>query len=368
VSNNSSEEVIWKGGSKTKADHVNGPKWYGKINTYAVTTVKVFYATDRQKITHNDGSTSYGNAPDHLGDPVDYGRVEVSIPPSHKRGKTERPPSFLWIKFRKEDPGLDIVVAKVTPLTRDQVIKGLQSGGYRDKAILIFVHGFDNSFDDAAARTGQLAHDLNFPGQAMFFSWPSSNWLAGYFQDATVSKWAASDLADVLEHIDKDSDVKHIVIIAHSMGNWVVSSALQIASPKCPDLQEKVSHLIMAAPDIDAREFQMVFAPVILSAAKSVTLYVSSNDRALQESERLNSYLRLGDSRSGPIVIPPIETIDASADSADFIGHAYVSNSVTVLDDIAKVISNQSASKRGLSPELNNKQLQYWRLNPETTP
>jgi esterase/lipase superfamily enzyme len=44
---------------------------------------------------------------------------------------------------------------------------------------LVFIHGFNNSFEDALRRAGQLAYDLRFDGPVFAFSWSSEGSFLG---------------------------------------------------------------------------------------------------------------------------------------------------------------------------------------------
>jgi esterase/lipase superfamily enzyme len=339
----------------------SGPSPEGVVYT----TVKVFYATDRAKLAPASSGQPirYGSERSMT---VDYGAAVVSIPPGHKRGKTERPPSFFGIQWRAEDARRDIVYLSAELLTRKMFIDLLKPKSPEDKAVLVFIHGYNVSFDDAIRRTGQLARDLAFPGQVMLFSWPSSGSFLSYVSDANSAQWAAPDLAQLLLDIKKEGKATRIVILAHSMGNQVLSFALQSAVAKDPDLKQMVSNIIMAAPDIDVDIFDRLFAPSVLAAAKTVTMYTSSRDRALGESAKLGGQRRVGDTRSGPLVLPPMETIDASLVDTDFLGHSYVSSSPNILDDVSSIVDDGTPASRRkhLVPKDSSSHQAYWQLEP----
>jgi esterase/lipase superfamily enzyme len=324
----------------------------------------VEYATDRVRL----GDVAAGR-PIRYGSergPIDYGQARISIPVHHRRGETERPPSILGIQLRPEDPARDVVYLSAKRLTQAALLAALRPKSADDKAVLLFIHGYNVTFDDAIRRTGQLAYDLRFPGQVMLFSWPSYGKVADYFLDHNNAEWASADLSRLLVDIERSGHVKRVVILAHSMGNQVVSLALQSAIEQAPKLRQMVSNVIMAAPDIDVDLFERSLAPAVLGAAQSVTMYVSSRDKALEASAKFNGHLRAGDTRSGPLVILPMETIDASLVDTDFLGHSYFNTSANILDDLTTIVDMETpaASRPRLLREVNAQEQGYWRMEP----
>jgi esterase/lipase superfamily enzyme len=134
------------------------------------------------------------------------------------------------------------------------------------------------------------------------------------------------------------------------MGNQVVTRSLVELANDDSSLRGKVRELVLAAPDIDADTFKQSIAPFLPRAAQRTTLYASSHDLALEASKDLQGgYRRAGDTSHGVLVIPPIQTVDASRAGGDLLGHSYVASSRTVLADIAAVIAHESPEQRKLA-------------------
>ena len=55
-----------------------------------------------------------------------------------------------------------------------------RQGNGRD--VLVFIHGFNNSYDEARLRLTQIVADSNFAGVPVLFTWPSrsSMWAVSY--------------------------------------------------------------------------------------------------------------------------------------------------------------------------------------------
>ena len=157
--------------------------------------------------------------------PLTYGTCEVSIPRNHLIGNIEQPVSHFLIRFEPEDPEKHFVVLKQTPLDEDPFFQQLDSrlASSPERECFVFVHGYNNTFDDAAKRTAQLWYDLQFPGAPIFFSWPSQGNRAGYTFDETNAEWAQEDFEKFLWNLHTRSSAKRIHVIAHSMGNRIVA-------------------------------------------------------------------------------------------------------------------------------------------------
>ncbi|MNJ54476.1 hypothetical protein D3C77_499160 [compost metagenome] len=96
--------------------------------------------------------------------------------------------------------------------------------------------------------------------------------------------------------------------------------------------------IILAAPDIDTELFKREIAPKLLRAERNVTLYASSNDRALSASQGLNGYPRAGDSATGLVILKGMDTIDASNVDTSLLGHSYYGDVRTIIDDMHYII------------------------------
>ncbi|EKJ98721.1 lipoprotein, partial [Rhodopirellula baltica SH28] len=88
-----------------------------------------------------------------------------------------------------------------------------------EKHNLLFIHGFKNTFEDAALRAAQLGVDLKIRGATFLYSWASRGNLKGYSADeATIEASVPFCLEFVLKILSSFPDVP-LHVIAHSMGN-----------------------------------------------------------------------------------------------------------------------------------------------------
>ena len=133
--------------------------------------------------------------------------------------------------------------------------------------------------------------------------------------------------------IAQHSGAERIHIVAHSMGNRAVCDALKSLSND-PATKLRFNHLVLAAADIDADTFREL-AAALQRVSGHITLYESSKDRALQASKTIHGNPRAGEPL---LVIPGVDTIDASAIDTDFLGHSYFSDNWPLLSDIHSIL------------------------------
>jgi esterase/lipase superfamily enzyme len=311
-----------------------------RLGLDARTLVRVFYATDRMQMPKWKGKTQYKELRSLLGR-LHYGECEISIPKGHRTGRLETP-SILRLEF-DPDPKKHIVPAETRSLEERAFLQEIASSISKSTArdAFVFVHGYNVSFEDAARRTGQIAFDLDFVGAPIFYSWPSNGKAADYLKDETNIAWSAPHFERFLALLSKHSGAARIHIIAHSMGNRVVCDALKALSHQ-PNVGLRFNHLVLAAPDIDADTFQEL-AATLQKLSGRITLYESSQDKAIRASKKIHGYPRAGEPL---LVIPGLDTIDASAIDTDFLGHSYFSDNWPLLSDIHSILLRDEPPSR----------------------
>jgi esterase/lipase superfamily enzyme len=162
------------------------------------------------------------------------------------------------------------------------------------RRVLVFIHGFNNRFDDAVFRFAQIVHDAGTPVVPVLFTWPSRGSVLAYGYDRESNTYSRNALETTLRAIARDPDVGEISILAHSMGNWVTLEALRQMAIRDGRVAPKIKNVLLAAPDVDVD----LFREAIVDMGKErpgVTLFVSQDDRALAISRRLwGDSVRLG--------------------------------------------------------------------------
>jgi esterase/lipase superfamily enzyme len=306
------------------------------------------------------GWVSYGPERGQRGK-LELGTCEVSIPKLHEVGELESP-SVLRLEFH-EDPDRHVVLLGIQPEPSDRFFADLRQcvGRSSQKSAFVFVHGYNVGFEDAARRTAQIAYDLKFDGAPIFFSWPSQAGILQYTVDENNVSWAAPHLLRFLTEVAEQSGAERIHLIAHSMGNRALTSALRDLSLMQKSEKPMFNEVVLTAPDIDADTFVNDIAPAVVKTARRVTLYSSSNDEALIVSKKVHGYPRAGDSGGQLIVIPGIDTVDVSAVDTSLLGHTYYGDNSTVLADIVELLnaSKPADQRHWLRPERLGL-LKYW--------
>ena len=113
----------------------------------------------------------------------------------------------------------------------------------------------------------------------------------------------------------------------------------------------KFRQTILAAPDIDAGVFENL-APQVVKASSRTTLYASSSDLPLRWSKDFHGYRRAGETELGIVIVPGVDSIDASNVPSGFLGHSYYGDSRTLLSDIFELFRTGTAPPRfGLRPK-----------------
>jgi esterase/lipase superfamily enzyme len=307
--------------------------------------VVVFFGTDRQE--QPDAKRLQYNS--ERGRRLELGRALVTVPKIHEVPNIERPwvvkiPYFdVTIYEQAEDPAKHFTMQELKKLPEAEFLRLARerlaaSNRYKDHA-LVFVHGYNTSFDYAAYRTAQIAYDLQFDGAVFVYSWPSGGAVASYTYDRESAQAAEPYLRQFLDLVVKQTGAKSVSIIAHSMGNQPLLDVLKDMRSSSPQ-EVAINEVILAAPDVDADNFANV-AQRIEGIAKGVTLYAASNDRALIVSRNFWRNPRAGDvPAAGPLIVPGIETIDITAASTDSfaLNHAGYAENNDLLQDIGKLI------------------------------
>jgi esterase/lipase superfamily enzyme len=294
-----------------------------------------YYAT---RVSRDDAANRVNAYGGEFSRDVTYGRCLVTLPVDervHQLGQVERPFSF-FIFQGSEDPDRHVVVQWLEETPEQQFFDSLADSIHgADGGVLLFVHGYNVEFADAIRRTAQIAHDLKCTAVPVTYSWPSHGELLAYPADQVNADRSAVHLAKFIENLSQRTAARQVYVIAHSMGNRVLSRAALLL-PQSRRIN--VAQLVLAAPDVDAQEFTDQFAPRLRLLADRITLYASSNDSALKFSERWQTSHRAGE--TDPIVVVEgIDTIDASLLDTSMSDHSYYGDHRSVLSDIFYTIT-----------------------------
>lgn len=304
------------------------------------------------------------------GERLRYGTCTVSIPKDHRLGDLEAPPSLFGFKFQ-EDPQKHVVLLDVeedgSARSKDFLRDFKQSLAESEhKQVLVYIHGYNTTFEDAARRAAQLFYDLEFDGVPAFYSWPSQGKELAYTADENNVEISVPHFQKFLTRISRETGARQIHVIGHSMGNRILARTLKnLAADKVYGKGTNFREIVLAAPDIDAEVFQSDIVPRIVNGSQRVTLYASSNDSALKKSMQVHGGLpRAGETGDNLVVVPPMETIDVSALDTSLSDHSYYASNKSVISDLYYLLRGRRAGKRHRLEKKTWNGRTYWAFKP----
>ncbi|CCM78331.1 alpha/beta hydrolase [Rhizobium mesoamericanum] len=215
-------------------------------------------------------------------------QISVSLPPKREAGTVQ------WPKRLPPNPATDFAVTNVQQI--DTVAQGREwfgqhvNGGHA----LVFVHGFNNTYEDSVFRLAQIVHDSKMEATPVLFTWPSRAELTAYEYDKESTNYSRTGLEQALRTLAADPNVKDITIMAHSMGTWLAMESLRQMGIRDGHVNSKIHNVILASPDIDIQVFAKQFVEMGEPRPK-FTIFVSQDDKALAVSSFITGRVsRLG--------------------------------------------------------------------------
>jgi esterase/lipase superfamily enzyme len=221
----------------------------------------------------------------------------------------------------------------------------LIAAGPERRDVLLYVHGFNQTFETAALDAARLSAGIRFRGETMLFSWPSKAKLLDYGYDRESAMWSRDALERVLSLLMASPGVGRIHVVAHSVGTMLSMESLrQIYARHGLAVADKIGAVIFAAPDIDMDVFTSSLERMPPIAPK-ITLITATNDRALAVAGWIaGGMTRVGAAEKTQLEKLGLRVIDASAEGFGIINHdLFLSNA-----DIRLVIRR---AVEGLPPD-----------------
>lgn len=274
--------------------------------------------------------------------------IAVSIPPSKARevGQVQ------WPSKLPANPAKEFATVSVTPLATPAAQSWLRGHLGKSRRVLVFVHGFNNRYEDAVYRFAQIVHDSNADVAPVLFTWPSRGSVFAYNYDKESTNYSRDALEDMLRRLAKEPSVGEVTVMAHSMGSWLTVEALRQMAIRDGRVAPKIQNVILASPDLDVDVFGRQLAE--LGAKRpNFTLFVSRDDRALSLSRRISGNIdRLG--QVDPTVEPyrtefekaGIAVLDLTAlKTGDRLNHGKFAES----PEVVKLIGNRLIAGQAVS-------------------
>jgi esterase/lipase superfamily enzyme len=289
------------------------------------------------------------------------GRVVVHVPKAHRFGETG---SGFWTRFWSGDDRLRLkeIAQRAQAAFYDEIhamIQEARDNGDEPEA-LVFLHGYNVSFADAAIRAAQIGYDLKIPGATAFFSWPSRGDPIAYAADEASIEASERAIADFLVEFAQNCGASKLHLIAHSMGNRGLLRALQrIAADAVARGKVRFHQIILAAPDVD-RDLFLDLAHLYSAHAERATLYASGRDLQVHLSSKWHDAPRAG--YFEPYTVAPgVDTVAVPNFDIDLLGHGYFARAEAMLHDIFDLMRfNQPPLRRQRIAAAQADGLAFW--------
>ncbi len=370
---------------------------------YASTQVELIYATDRAPETDEAGNLRYGyNRSNSLAvgtTVVDLGQnatrenlVEasrthtrfgdfelrlVSIDEFARLPPTPTPYQVIDGEI-VENPEAVAALAASVARVQAEVKRRLALTPRKD--VYLYVHGFNNSFEDATFALAELWHFFGREGLPIVYTWPAGYpGIFGYTYDRESSEFTVFHLKQLIKWLSEQPEIENIHLIAHSRGTDVALSAFRElviwarGAGLDPRQHFKIKNFVLAAPDLDVQVMsQRIAAERLALAVDQVTLYSSPGDKAIGLAEKLfaSPRGRLGTLGIDELNEEEIGRMKANAARVTVVnfqgestgyGHSYFRNNPAVSSDL--VLKIRYGFKPGEAGRpLEHIGLNFWRV------
>jgi esterase/lipase superfamily enzyme len=223
-----------------------------------------------------------------------FGYFDTHIEPTLGIGMLIDPTAW----FQNEEIQIDQTSELDRAVFVERMREMVEKSPYR--SLLVVVHGFREAFPSALRKTAFLGHVLDINSPVLLFDWPGNQGssLGGYRRARQMAVASGAELAETLELVIREIQPERLWLIANSMGGQVVADAFGILYEQADlaDAAVEIEDVVLTAPDIDHDEFDARFKQEIMALVDQLTVYVSSNDRALLMSRIINRGRRRGES------------------------------------------------------------------------
>ena len=256
-------------------------------------TYRFFFSTNRVPAgEHSSGIHRFTRDRDST---LRFGQFNTEVQPSLGLGMLINPTEW----FQNEE--IRIRETRLLPAGSfaEELRTQVEQSPYR--GLLIVVHGFREAFPSALRKTVFVGHVLDLDAPVLLFDWPGNQGASpvGYRRAREVASASGAELAELLQFINREVRPEKLWLLANSLGGQVVVKAFdQLYEEEGPALT--LDDVVLTAPDIDRAAFDERFRDRIAALTRALTVYVSSNDRALLVSRIINREPRGGESTLQP--------------------------------------------------------------------
>lgn len=280
-----------------------------------------------------------------------FARYDVAIPPQREVGEIR------YAKPRRPNVSTDFVTTDQRIYAADADFRAdlRQALAANGREAVIFVHGFNNTFTEGLYRIAQLHHDLEVPGVALHYSWPSAAEPLGYVYDRDSIMFAREGLEELIREA-RAAGATRITLVAHSMGSFLSMEALRDIALRDGRIMPELRGVILISPDIDVEVFRMQ-ARDIGTLPQPFVIFGSDRDRVLRLSALITGQRgRLGSLDSVDRLSDlEVTYLDVGAFSSGS-GHFVPGTSPALIrllgriSDVDQAFGNDAAGRAGLLP------------------
>ncbi|MFM7446673.1 MAG: alpha/beta hydrolase, partial [Tabrizicola sp.] len=212
-------------------------------------------------------------------------RYDIGIPPDRAAGELNWPP-----RTRKPDAKRDFLVLDERQFASADAFRAALTAAMKLRGqtdAVIYVHGFNNTMAEGVYRVAQMHHDLQVPGVALHYAWPSRGSALGYVHDRDSVLFSRSGLVSLIRETRK-AGAKNVILVAHSMGAFLAMEAMrQMVLQDGPGALDQIKGVVLIAPDLDLDVFRSQ-ARDIDTLPEPFVIFGSSRDRVLNISATLS--------------------------------------------------------------------------------
>src|SRR5882724_1894984 len=264
-------------------------------------SVSIYVATARKRGTPLENVLTAERA-----NTLNFAKFTIAIPPNHQSGNIEWPAGA-------PDPRVSFATIDQAVLTDTEFRKAValpsqSSRQGKKQNVLVFVHGYNNNFQESLYRLAQIDADAGFNGIPVLFAWPSQGDVTKYGADKEAAAYSRDYLIELLTMVTSSSQVGEIMVVAHSMGCMVTAEALrELRISRRDRVIARLGRVVLAARDIDVDVFQSQ-VQAIGPLNPPLTVLVSKDDTALS----LSSFIGGSRTRAGAIDVENPRVRDAA--------------------------------------------------------
>lgn len=221
------------------------------------------------------------------------------------------------------------------------------AGGTRD--VLVYVHGFNETFESATLDAARLSDALTFRGDTVVFSWPSRDSMFDYMADRESAVWSRDALEDVFARLLTDPKIGRVHVVAHSMGGMLTVEALRQVYGSKKGFMSRFGAIVFASPDIDMDGFSASVRRMG-EMHRQMTVITSLDDRALALSASLSGGKRVGRAQKAALEHLGIKVVDTSGLSKGLLRHDVFLHDAGVQKLVIQAIADSRGGRLNSSP------------------